>query len=60
MVWNIPAETQVPQVEGGNFLSFFSDGRSFAGENFSLHDSEGSYTKEENEIIIFFAIPVVL
>lgn len=56
MVWNIPADTQVPQVEGGNFLSFFGDGRSPAWENFALHDSEGSYAKEENACC--FSIPV--
>lgn len=50
MVWNIPAETEVPEVEGGNFLSFFWNGWSPAWENSSLHVSEGSYGKEVNEL----------
>lgn len=53
MVWNIPAETQVPQGEGGNFLSFLTDGRSPAWENCSLHHAEGGYAKEDNDINTF-------
>lgn len=55
MVWNIPADTPVPQEEGGNFFS--SNGRNSTRENFSLDNSEGSDAKEEKllHVVGFFS-----